>query len=225
MVHDECYHQAMESHGGKWSARAAQQTAKCRKRKGIVRKTETGKNLQRWGEEQWKDEKGRPCGAGKKGETVKCRPSKKISSKTPATWSDVEKAGDKQRLVKEKKQIGMGKNTKPYSPRKKTSPKGDQKTSRGSFSEERIRKEKILYKPFPSKMKHKKYSVYVKNDNGNPKLIHFGDNRYQQYRDKIGHYSHLDHEDPSRRKNYRSRHSGEQYDKNKAGWWAWHKLW
>ena len=45
-----------------------------------------------------------------------------------------------------------------------------------------------LYKPFKSKAKNKKYSVYVKGG----KLIHFGDKRYGQYKDKIGLYSHLD---------------------------------
>ena len=85
--------------------------------------------------------------------------------------------------------------------------------------------EKNLYKPFVSKSKNKKYSVYVKGDNGNPKLIHFGDNRYQQYHDKIGHYSSLNHGDKERRKRYKQRHDGEQHNKNKAGWWAWNKLW
>ena len=49
--------------------------------------------------------------------------------------------------------------------------------------------EKKLYKPFVSKAKNKKYSVYVKGSKGNPRLIHFGDKRYEQYKDKIGHYS------------------------------------
>ena len=33
---------------------------------------------------------------------------------------------------------------------------------------------KPLYKPFPSKAKGKKYSVYVKSSSGGKKLIHFG---------------------------------------------------
>ena len=48
-----------------------------------------------------------------------------------------------------------------------------------------------LYKPFKSKAKNKKYSVYVKQ-NSKTKLIHFGDKRYKHYKDKIGLYSHLD---------------------------------
>ena len=59
-----------------------------------------------------------------------------------------------------------------------------------------------LYKPFKSKAKNKKYSVYVKGG----KLIHFGDSRYGQFKDKLGKYSHLDHKDPKRKKAYYARH-------------------
>ena len=54
---------------------------------------------------------------------------------------------------------------------------------------------KPLYKPFVSKAKNKKYSVYVKSSSGGKKLIHFGDKRYQHYKDKLGHYSSKDHKD------------------------------
>ena len=47
-------------------------------------------------------------------------------------------------------------------------------------------KEKILYKPFISKVKNKKYSVYVKSNNKSGiKLISFGDKRYKHYNDYI----------------------------------------
>lgn len=85
-------------------------------------------------------------------------------------------------------------------------------------------KEKKLYKPFISKAKHKKYSVYVKGPNGNPKLIHFGDKRYEHYKDKLGHYKHLDHLDPQRKKNYYSRH-GEATSKDSAKYWSHKILW
>lgn len=52
-----------------------------------------------------------------------------------------------------------------------------------------------------STRKNKKYMVRVNN-----KLLHFGDNRYQQYKDKIGLYSMLDHGDPKRKKAYYARH-------------------
>ena len=56
-----------------------------------------------------------------------------------------------------------------------------------------------LYKPFKSKAKNKKYSVYVKQ-NSKTKLIHFGDKRYKHYKDKIGLYSHLDHNNEKKKK-------------------------
>ena len=85
------------------------------------------------------------------------------------------------------------------------------------------KKEQVkLYKPFPSKKAGKKYSVYVKSEKGNPKLIHFGDRKYQHYRDKLGHYSHLNHNDKQRRANYYSRH-GPATDKNTPKYWS-HKI-
>ena len=53
-----------------------------------VRKTKKGASLKRWFKEGWIDVKtGKPCGR-KKGEkrgTPYCRPSKRVSSKTPKT--------------------------------------------------------------------------------------------------------------------------------------------
>ncbi len=79
---DACYRKIMKSYG-KWSARAAQATAKCRKEKGDVRKTKSGTSLRRWEKEKWKDTRtGEACGAGKKNEY--CRPTRKISKKDTA---------------------------------------------------------------------------------------------------------------------------------------------
>ena len=83
---------------------------------------------------------------------------------------------------------------------------------------------KVLYKPFKSKAKNKKYSVYVKSPSGNPKLIHFGDNRYGQFKDKLGVYKSLDHNDPKRKKAYYDRH-GPATDKNTAKYWSHKILW
>ena len=81
---DACYQKAMASYG-KWSARAAQATAKCRKKSGHVRKTQAGANLKRWAAEKWKDRRtGQPCGHPGPGNEY-CRPSKRISKKTPST--------------------------------------------------------------------------------------------------------------------------------------------
>ena len=81
-MHDACFNSVMQSYG-KWSARAAQAVAKCRKKSGHVRKSAAGLSLKRWQQEKWKDKRtGKACGAG--GSTQYCRPSKKISNKTPA---------------------------------------------------------------------------------------------------------------------------------------------
>ena len=63
-----------------------------------------------------------------------------------------------------------------------------------------------MYQPFVSSSKNKKYSVYVKSVSGTKKLVHFGDTRYGQYKDKLGYYSSRDHLDQKRRKAYYSRH-------------------
>ena len=76
---------------------------------------------------------------------------------------------------------------------------------------------KTLYKPFKSKAKNKKYSVYVMRD-GKKKLIHFGDVRYKHFKDKLGSYKNLDHNDQKRRNNYLSRAKG---IKNKQGQLTW----
>jgi hypothetical protein len=83
--------------------------------------------------------------------------------------------------------------------------------------------EKNLYKPFVSKSKNKKYSVYIIKNN-KKRLIHFGDKRYQQYKDKIGNYSSLDHNDKKRKELYYKRH-GKTTDKNSAKYWSNKILW
>jgi len=60
-----------------------------------------------------------------------------------------------------------------------------------------------------SQAKNKKYAAILENRNtGQTRRANFGDKRYQHYKDKaLGVYSHLDHGDPKRRKNYRVRHA------------------
>ena len=82
---------------------------------------------------------------------------------------------------------------------------------------------KELYKPFLSTAKNKKYSVFVLKNN-KKKLIHFGDKRYQQFKDKLGFYKNLDHKDPKRQKLYFNRH-GKTTDKNTAKYWSNKILW
>ena len=54
-----------------------------------------------------------------------------------------------------------------------------------------------------SDRKHKKLMTYTPKG----KLIHFGDNRYQHYKDLTGIWKELDHNDDERRKRYRARSS------------------
>ena len=75
-----------------------------------VRKTKKGAALKRWFKEEWKDEKGNVCGSTKNQKTKKCRPSKRVSSKTPKTWKEMSPA-EKKKAVAEKKRTGMGKRT------------------------------------------------------------------------------------------------------------------
>ena len=79
--------------------------------------------------------------------------------------------------------------------------------------------EKELYKIFKSSAKNKKYSVYVMKD-GKKTLIHFGDTRYQHFKDStpLKIYSNLDHNDKERRESYLKRAKG---IKNKEGNITW----
>ena len=81
-----------------------------------------------------------------------------------------------------------------------------------------------MYQPFVSSAKNKKYSVYVKSTSGHKKLIHFGDTRNGQYKDKLGHYSSKDHLDQKRRKAYYSR-NGPATNKNTPKYWSHKILW
>ena len=84
----------------------------------------------------------------------------------------------------------------------------------------------VLYKPWKNNTNsNKKYFVYVKSDNKRGyKKIGFGDKRYGQFKDKLGHYKSLDHGDKKRKDNYYSRH-GKTNDKNTALYWANKILW
>ena len=79
---------------------------------------------------------------------------------------------------------------------------------------------KPLYKPFPSKNKGKKYSVYVKSDSGTPKLIHFGQKGAPDWRSGTA--------SKEQRKSYLARAKGIRdkngnltwKDKNTANYWS-----
>jgi hypothetical protein len=84
---------------------------------------------------------------------------------------------------------------------------------------------KTLYKPFVSKNPKKKFSVYVKGANGNPKLIHFGAKGMDDWRSGKA--------TKEQRKSFRARIKGIKRkdgtyaykDKNSPAYWALNYLW
>ncbi len=108
---DACYKKVKAQYKVFPSARASQAIAKCRKASGAVRKTEKGTNLKRWEKEKWEDTRtGKACGAGGKNEY--CRPTKRVSSKTPKTKGEMS-SSELARKKAEKTKVGMGKRVKP----------------------------------------------------------------------------------------------------------------
>lgn len=74
-----------------------------------VRKTQSGMNLKRWFKEKWVDVRsGKPCGRrkGEKRGTPYCRPSKRVTSKTPATASELT-SSQKRSRISQKKRLGQ----------------------------------------------------------------------------------------------------------------------
>lgn len=73
-----------------------------------------------------------------------------------------------------------------------------------------------------SKNKTKKYDVY-KNDKF---ITSFGSSIHEHYFDRIGLWSHKNHNDKERRRLYRLRHKNDNLnDKNSAGYFAYYYLW
>jgi len=102
-MHDACYSQVKARYAVFPSARASQAIAKCRKHHGgKVRKTKEGAALRRWKAEKWVNTKtGKPCGANEDHHSY-CRPSHKVSSKTP-----VLRGGKKDAAMQRRKAQGV----------------------------------------------------------------------------------------------------------------------
>ena len=74
-----------------------------------VRKTKKGAALKRWFKEDWKDVRtGKACGRkeGEKRGTPYCRPTKRVSSKTPKTSGEMT-AAEKKKRIAQKKRLGQ----------------------------------------------------------------------------------------------------------------------
>jgi hypothetical protein len=74
-----------------------------------VRKTKKGADLKRWFKEEWKDVRtGKACGRskGEKRGTPYCRPTKRISKKTPKTAGEMTSTEKRSRIA-QKKSLGQ----------------------------------------------------------------------------------------------------------------------
>lgn len=82
-----------------------------------------------------------------------------------------------------------------------------------------------------SKVRGKKYDAILRNKTrarkGQMRRVPFGAVGYEQYRDAtgLGLYTHVNHGDPKRRRNYRTRHHGENKRKFSSGYFSWKYLW
>jgi hypothetical protein len=79
-----------------------------------------------------------------------------------------------------------------------------------------------------SRNKGKKYDAILRNKKTRKnRRIPFGATGYEQYRDSTGleFYARANHGDPKRRRNYRTRHHGENKRKFSSGYFSWKYLW
>ena len=80
-----------------------------------------------------------------------------------------------------------------------------------------------------SHVRGKKYDAILrkKKTRKGIRRVPFGAVGYDQYRDSTGKglYTHVNHGDPKRRRNYRTRHNGENKRKFSSGYFSWKYLW
>lgn len=160
-IHDEI-ERDNEKEGRRWGAFSSLQLSGEYK-KFLKNKNPKGSGgLRQWVDEKWKDQYGRPCGSRKGKEVVKCRPTVRINKSTPVTWGELSKRGEKEKAIREKKKVGMGKRAPAI------------KRSRNPQGQLEFKKNKPLYKVETSSRKGYKGMVYVMV-NGKKVLKHFKD--------------------------------------------------
>jgi hypothetical protein len=81
-----------------------------------------------------------------------------------------------------------------------------------------------------SHVRGKKYDAILRNKRDparSKKRVPFGAVGYEQFKDSTGKgfYSRVNHGDPKRRRNYRTRHRGENKRKFSSGYFSWKYLW
>ena len=90
------------------------------------------------------------------------------------------------------------------------------------------KKEYSFVKFEKSNRKGKKYKAVLKNKRtGRLVSVHFGDTRYEQYRDTTGLklYSDKDHYNTKRQQAYKARHAKDNLTDWTAGRFSWSRLW
>ncbi len=65
--------------------------------------------LKRWFSEKWTNQKGDPCGSGTTKGEPKCRPSKRVTKKTPVTWGEMSDSQKKKAVTEKNKATKSGK--------------------------------------------------------------------------------------------------------------------
>lgn len=73
--------------------------------------------------------------------------------------------------------------------------------------------------------KHKYVAILENKYRGTTKKVPFGSIAYEQYHDKLGHYSNLDHNDPERRRRFLMRHASNTGYKYSSAWFSKRFLW
>lgn len=81
-----------------------------------------------------------------------------------------------------------------------------------------------------SHVRGKKYDAILRNKRDptrSKRRVPFGAVGYEQFKDSTGKglYSRVNHGDPKRRRNYRTRHHGENKRKFSSGYFSWKYLW
>jgi hypothetical protein len=74
--------------------------------------------------------------------------------------------------------------------------------------------------------KGKKYTAVLQHNKTKKQVgVSFGAIGYEQYKDRIGDYAHLDHHDKKRRASYRARHKHDRLNCFSPGYFSYFYLW
>ena len=84
----------------------------CARKKSVKKYAEGG--LKRWFKEKWTKPGGQECGSKEGKEDDKCRPSKRVSSKTPVTWGEMSKSQKSKAISDKRKATKSGKQFSKY---------------------------------------------------------------------------------------------------------------